>query len=293
VTGVEENYIACTDTLTTTHGANILHMISEYAPESIYDTHRIIVDNGKFKPSNFLKAMENIKNRSVDIVNISGGKHHSDCSEKCRICRAARKVVDSGTIIVAGAGNQLLGDEEKSLYCPALCADTIAVGSYETRCGLKIKPETEGDLFQTVPHALFPPGAYWVRNTEAANAGEPTYTPFCSGRGCYEGHSCDDHRQEQLSPINVSFKHGEPDVFAPDHYVVERLDETPGIEAGTSYAAALVSGALADILSTVADRRPLPTPGEVNGAIRSIPTTVEGTSQRRFDSGALFQILSR
>lgn len=292
VTGVEQNYIASTDPITTPHGFNVLHIIAEYAPEAIYDTHRVITDSGEFKPSNFLKAMDNIRSRSVDIVNVSAGRHHSDCGGRCRICHATNKVVGDGTIVVAGAGNQMPGDEEKSLYCPALSNKAIAVGSYEARCGLTLKQRTNGDLYRTVPHALFPPGAYWVRNTEAASRGEAVYTPFCSRRGCSKHHSCEEYRQEQLSAINVSFKHGEPDVFAPDQYVIERMDGTPGIDRGTSFAAALISGALADILSTIVEDRVLPTPSELREAIRSISTTVEGTSQRRFDSTELYRILS-
>lgn len=287
----KENYIASSEPVTTRHGHDILHIISEYAPEAIYETHRIIIGNGEFKPSNFLKAMGDIQNRSVDIVNISGGKHHMDCKRRCRICKAARKVVESGTIVVAGAGNTFDDDNSKTLYCPALCGNTIAVGSYETRCGLRIGEDEGTDLHQTVPQNLHPPNSYWVRDSKAASDGEPTNTAFCSGRGCSKWHSCSNYREERLSELNISFTKGEPDVFAPDHYPFQRQDGTVGLDVGTSFATAVVSGALADILSTVAKHRTLPTTDEVMDAIRNIPTTVEGTSQRKFNSRAVFENL--
>jgi len=290
VTGVEENYVASKEVLTTPHGQHVLHIISEYAPEAIYDIHRIVIESGEFNPSNYLKAMGNVRDRSVEVVNISAGKHHEDCNQRCRICKAASEVVDSGTIVVAGAGNDAGGGERKSLYCPALGTDTIAIGSYETRCGFDMQQKT-GSLYRTVPQSIHPPGAYWSRNSELSPEPEPTNIPFCSRQGCSEFHSCEDYQKERLSDINVSFRQGEPDVFAPDHYIIPCEDGTPRIRTGTSFAAALVSGALADILSSVMNHRPFPTPEEVIEAIHSIPTTVEGTSQRKFNSQAVYQNL--
>ncbi|WP_436903276.1 S8 family serine peptidase [Halovenus halobia] len=292
MTSRQKNYIASDDAVTAVHGFRMLRIIQEYAPESLYETHRIIIDSGEFKPSNFLKAMSDIKGRSVDIVNISGGKHHTGCKQRCRICKATREVIESGTIVVAGAGNQYEG-ESKTLYCPALCSDAIAVGSYETRFGLQVNEDADVGVYRTVPQNIYPPNAYWIRDSKMASDGEPIDIAFCSGRGCSEWHSCENNRIEQLSDLNVSFSDGEPDVFAPDHYPFQRRDGTLGIDVGTSFATALVSGALADILSTVAQERPLPQPEEVMEAIRNTPTTVEGTSQRKFNSQAIFQNLLR
>lgn len=276
--------------MTTLHGHQILRIISKYAPEAIYETHRVIIETGEFKPSNFLKAMDNIRGRSVDIVNISGGKHHSGCKQRCRICTATREVVESGTIVVAGAGNNF-SDDSKTLYCPALCSDAIAVGSFETRCGLRVGNGRGTDLHQTVPQNLHPPNSYWVHGSEVAADNEPTNIAFCSGEGCSEWHSCSKHQIERLSDHNVGFSEAEPDVFAPDHYPFQRRDGTVGLDVGTSFATAVVSGALADILSTIAQHRTLPGPDEVMDAIRNTPTTVEGTSQRKFNSQAVFDSL--
>lgn len=290
VTGKTENYVASSEPITNLHGLQILHIISEYAPEAIYETHRVTIDNGNFKPSNFLKAMYAVKQSSVDILNISGGKHHKDCKQHCRICTATSEVVDSGTIVVAGAGNSN-NEPEKTLYCPALYDGAIAVGSYESRCGFQIFESEKSNQYRTVPQNLHPPGSYWVTGSPEAPDIEPANIAFCSRRGCSDWHSCVNNRKEQLSDVNVSFARGEPDVFALDHYPYRRADGTVGIDTGTSFATALVTGALADILSTVAERRPLPTPDQVMDAIRNIPTTVDGTSQRKFDSEAVYRNL--
>lgn len=148
--------------------------------------------------------MANIRDRSVDLVNLSGGKHHPKCHGECRICTATQAVIDSGMIVIAGAGNEEPNDTN-SISCPARCTQAVAVVSYETLCSLDLTPRTNGDLYRTVPYRIQPPGAYAVKNSNFAGKFEPVYIPFCSGRGFSNFHSCAEYREERLSNINVSF----------------------------------------------------------------------------------------
>ena len=284
--GRQENYIASEEALTTPHGANILDTIQWYASEAIYDLHRIVVDGGDMKPSNCLKAMANIRDSSVDIVNISAGKMHDDCQQQCRLCDAAKAVAESGTVVVAAAGNDVRNDGN-TMYCPALSDQTISVGSFESVCTREISL-ANGQKIYRPSLTIHPPGAYWIRDTKHASEGEPVDQPFCSCRNCMPGCTCAEYRKEQLSPQTIKFDHGEPDVFAPDHLIVERDNGEAGIERGSSYATAIVSGALAGVLSTLSEQRVLPRPEEVNRAISSINQTVGDTPHRRFDSKAVY-----
>ncbi|WP_080504332.1 S8 family serine peptidase [Haloarcula amylolytica] len=286
-TGKQQNYIASDDPFTTPHGANVLGAISWYAPDAIYDLHRIVIDSGDIKPSNCLKAMAEIRDGSVDIANISAGVHHADCQQQCRMCQAAQEVADSGTIIVAGAGNDLHG-QEKTMYCPALSDHTISVGSFEAVCTCSVS--NSRSRYRQTPE-IFPPGAYWIRETANEHPGEPVNQTFCSRRNCAPGHTCDTYRKERISDQSVDFRLGEPDVFAPDHLAYERPTGAAGIERGSSYATAIVSGALGGILSKLSEERVLPTPDEINHALNRLNETVGNTPYRRFDSESLYHEL--
>lgn len=281
VASVNENYVASNDPLTTAHGYFVLSTIWYYSFESLYELHRVVASDGRFKVSNFLKAMSNVAKSSVDIVNTSGGIHHRDCNQRCRVCKATNEVVESGTIVVAGAGNDLDG-EEKSIYCPALSESTISVGSFEGVCGYSPDEKHGGGIQRRSP-SVKPPGAYWVTDDEATIDWEPVDIPYCSLQGCSPYHDCSDHRIERIPDRNVSFDEGSPDVFAPDHYVYERDSGAPGLRVGTSFATAVVTGALGEILSVVAKERVFPSPSEVNRAINNISTGVGSTFHRKFD----------
>lgn len=284
--GQQVNYIASNDPFTTIHGVHVLTTIHAYAPDALYDLHRIVVNSGEMKPSNSLKAMANIRDSSVEIANISAGKHHENCQQQCRLCEAAKQVAESGTLIVAGAGNDVT-NEGKSMYCPALSDHVVSVGVFEALCTCDPGQSNSGDLYDTTAN-IHPPGAYWVRKTPESMRREPTDQPFCARHACSPRHSCRQYRQERPSNYNITFQPREPDVFAPDHIVIEHDDGIAGLETGSSYATAIVSGALTSVLGTVAKNRVLPQPAEVIDAIGRIGRTVGDTRYRRFDSEALY-----
>lgn len=284
--GDSENYIASKDPITTGHGVDVTGAIWFIATELIYDFHRIVIDNGGFKPSNFLKAMENVRKSSVELVNISGGLHHTDCEQRCRICKATREVAASGKVVVAAAGDTTDGDS-KGMYCPALSNKAISVGAFETRCEC---PMPSGPGSAGIGPDSLPPGAYWIKEQQTGTVSGPTNEAFCSFKQCTPAHTCDAHRSEVVWDENVDHRNGEPDVYAP-HHVLRNDGSGPYIGLGTSFAAATVTGALADILSTVATERPMPTKDEVLDTVRQLDTTVGETEARKFDSELLLGML--
>lgn len=84
---------------------------------------------------------------------------------------------------------------------------------------------------------------YWVET-------EQLYGPFCGQRGCSSGNRCDKNRKEKPWEHNVPFHNAVPDVLAP---VVRGTKEEDylSLHSGTSFAAPLISGRIATVLSDV------------------------------------------
>lgn len=258
---LSENYVASEEPDTTGHGTSVLDLLRAFAPKSIYKPHRVIAEDGEFKPSNFLKTMHKIETDNIDIVNISAGKYHPNCGTNCRICHSVESVTSNDTIVVAGAGNRK-ENRELDVYCPAKSPGSIAVGMSETLCTAnpQIDPQKSEkfDLSKPPDQDTFrPPGAYWVDHDEKS-----PFIPnenYCSQLACSPLHPCEENRKTEYSYGNVKWENYVPQVVAPGHYPI--ADIRSGnfrLDPGTSYSTAIVSGSIATVLSEIFPSTPSP-----------------------------------
>lgn len=242
----KENYVASTDDDTTGHGTKVTNILAQFAPDSIYKLHRIVAENSEFKPGNILKAMDNLKDSNVDIINISAGKYHFDCNAQCRICESVKSVVESGKVVVAGAGNKK-SDQPRGIYCPATSTKTISVGMCESLC--RASPQQSSPRYIGPDNRTYnPPGAYQVNGHDDIDF-YPNES-YCSYNGCSAFHECDENREMKYWDGNVKWKEEYPEVVAPGHKALWNSDNQQlELEPGTSYSAAAVSGGIATVLS--------------------------------------------
>lgn len=257
-----ENYVASDERDTTGHGTKILTTINTFAPRSRYKLYRLIAGDGEFRPSNFLRAMDDVRDDDIDVVNISAGKYHESCGGRCRLCAAVEGVVRAGSTVVAGAGNRK-GSRKLGVFCPARSSDSIAVGMSETLCNAT--PPKRDELHRT-PNTTKPPGAYWG----TVDPDRPYYPSdaYCSHRGCSPFDSCRANRQVIYWDGNVEWNDYLPEVVAPGHFpIANRSAGEFALEPGTSYSTAIVTGCIATVMS---ERFPdLPTPQRIKRALES------------------------
>lgn len=283
---IPENYVASNDRDTTGHGTSVLNLISLLAPESIYKPLRVIAEDGKFKPSNFLKAMNDVRNGNIDLVNISAGKYHDNCGGRCRICEAVDVVIEEGSLVVAGSGNRKV-DEPLDVFCPARSSNSIAVGMSETLC--TASPSVNSSMPFGVEDPR-PPGAYWVN----VDSDSPYYpdASYCSYRNCSPFHTCENNRRIEYWDGNVDWNHYIPEVVAPGHRpVVDRQQGRGEIEPGTSYSTAVVSGGIATVMSGVFPNRP--SPHRVKRAVEATSQDLDCGIVGKFDMKGLRDVLSQ
>lgn len=182
-TDVPENYVASSADDTTGHGSKVVEMLQSFAPDSTYKMFRVIAEDGEFRPSNFLKVMQDVRTSSIDIVNVSAGKFHEDCAARCRISEAVDAVARDGSVVVAGAGNRK-PDRPLGVFCPAKAGESIAVAMSETLC-----TATPGESYTPIgSQSPNPPGAYW-----ATSSPEVPFYPndaYCSYKRCSPFHEC-------------------------------------------------------------------------------------------------------
>jgi hypothetical protein len=284
------NYIATDESWTRRHGVLTTRIISRVASDSKYYFYRIIAHDREFRVHNFLKAMKNAQADDLDIINISAGASHKDCGGNCRPCTAARQLLDDETVIVAGAGNTM-GDNKKSLFCPAYVDQVIAVGAFHTFCTYEIKNKNQSFPFRptSIDH---PASCYYLEDDESRPCGELYGEQMCGQRGCTAGTPCSNFQKERLWSGNVDFSKKRPDVFAPSHVAVVTEDNVE-YDEGTSFSTAYVTGSLAAIFAELERKTELPSPREVNTGLTMIDETVGDSSWRKYDARTLFEFLSR
>ena len=279
ITDISENYVASGERDTTGHGTKVIDLLLTVAPDSSYKPMRIIADDKEFKPSNFLKAMDDILDANIDVVNISAGKYHHNCAGQCRICEAVDEVVRDGSVVVAGAGNRK-EDKELDVFCPARSSESIAVGMSETLCTITASKKSE---FPYRPDKLRPPGAYWVDidHIDSTTEDLPDDT-YCGYNACSPFHTCENNRKTIYWGGNVNWNYYVPEVVAPGHKPLVDYDDGTGlIEPGTSYSTAVVSGGIATVLSEVFPD--LPSPQRVKRVIEATSRDLESGIVGKFD----------
>lgn len=230
----------------------------------------------------FARAVNAAIEHGVDVLNVSAGRSRPNCTHgQCVYCSEAKRAVENGITVVASAGN----DPDAAVHCPSNAEPAISIGGVEFKCTFNM-PRTPDN--PTNKPAL----AYWTRmwsdhDDYPDSAAEGAY---CTTRGCWsEGGSCDQYKEVTEWSRNPIASGGKPDILAPVHYGIEEQEQYPYVLAASSFAAPVVSGCLAGILSTLEAQ---PTPFEIQQAIREGATEMDTTSAGIFDADATRERLS-
>jgi len=269
------NFVADESPDTTGHGEDVLELLGYFAPAATFDLYRVVAENAYAKRGNFVQAIADASSRGVDILNLSVGVHHheepdGDCGGHCRVADETKLAIESGTTVVAASGNR---EREDSLavHCPALLDETIAVGGLISHC--------RHDLVQSEDS-----GQYWTYADETLKG------PFCGQRGCTPSEECEEHRYEKPWQGNVSFHNAVPDVLAPVHHPAGTESE-PVLQSGTSFGAPIVAGALAAMVSDLADSDAELSPRELHRAVSMGAADIDEGTLARFDAGGTWEAI--
>lgn len=269
------NYVADESPDTTGHGEDVLELLGYFAPAATFDLYRVVAENRYAKRGNLVQAIADASSRGVDLLNLSVGIHHheepdGDCGGHCRVADEAHLAIESGTMVVAAAGNR---EKEDSLavHCPAVLDDAISVGGFVSHC--------RNDLIESDDS-----GQYWVFDDETLLG------PYCGQHGCGPDDECEDHRYEKPWQGNVSFHNTVPDVLAPVHHPAG-TEIDPTLQSGTSFGTPIVSGSLATIVSDLAESENYPSPLELRGAVSMGANDIDEGVLQKFDAGATWESL--
>jgi len=269
------NYVADDSPDTTGHGEDVLELLGYFAPAATFDLYRVVAENRYAKRGNLVQAIADASSRSVDILNLSVGVHHheepdGDCGGHCRVADEARLAIESGTTVVAAAGNREKRDS-LAVHCPAVLDDAISIGGFVSHCR-KDPIESEDS------------GQYWVLDAETLIG------PYCGQRGCGRDDECEDYRYEKPWQGNVSFHNAVPDVLAPVHHPAGTEAE-PTLQSGTSFGTPVVTGSLAAIISDLAELDDDPSPAEFRRAMSIGATEIDEGVLQKFDAGGTWENL--
>lgn len=222
------------------HGTAVFDIIRFFAGNVEYSFYQVIDENGGVGVEDFARALERAIEDGIDILNVSAGVFLSGCRGGCGFCHSVNRAIDEGIIVVAAAGNKLPDEEYEGVNCPARTERSIAVGGMTTICAYGTDSE------------VYPEGAYWAHNEANLNfEGYPQDDVYCGQRGCEPGKDCVVNQIDQPWQGNVDPSGGKPDVLAPCHTIRETGSGDPIIGTGSSYAAPVVSGNLANLLSEI------------------------------------------
>ncbi|MBX0297688.1 S8 family serine peptidase [Haloarcula nitratireducens] len=269
------NYVADDAPDTTGHGEDVLELLGYFAPAATFSLYRVVAAHGTAKRGNLVQAIADASSHNIDILNLSVGIHHheeptGDCGGHCRIADEARLAIESGTAVVAAAGNREK-DNPLAVHCPARLTTAITVGGFVSHC--------RADLLDSPAS-----GQYWVDNdTELVG-------PFCGQRGCGPTKQCEEYRYEKPWQGNVSFHNAVPDVLAPVHHPAG-TDTDPVLQSGTSFGTPIVSGSLATLLSDLPDSEPDPSPTQLRQAVSMGATDIDEGTVPKFDAGGTRELL--
>lgn len=229
--------------------------------------------------------MEAARRRPIDVLNLSLGVHHDACLGRCRSCKAVDTVVSEGTTVVAAAGNDTSQSGE-SVYCPGLASRAITVSTLISECTARPGRASEPKGPHTGDYRA--PNAHWIRNPDISESTDSEYLTercFCSYNNCGPGFVCEKNRREFGWEKNPRPSEAKPEVLAPGLQPTI-MEVGPAMAIGTSYSAAVVSGALAEILSELYSRGSRPSPYELKIAC------VEGGQKLQNDPTPKFDALS-
>ena len=111
------------------HGTvvSLIYLANATADATIYNV-KALDSKGRGTMDNLIKAIDWCIERKIKLINISAGINYKkfglfDCNGTCKLCKAAERAVNNGSMVFAAAGN-----EANETYCPATAGVKRGVG---------------------------------------------------------------------------------------------------------------------------------------------------------------------
>lgn len=279
--GIHDDYISSENGDPVGHGTTVLDIIGPLVQNSTFSTFQVIskdeaeeVTRFQGNRGNTAQAIADAADADVDVLNMSAGVAH-ECRGLCTISREAELAANvDGVCIVAATGNKMENQIERvGVHCPALSDPVIGVGGYLPKCTAEIYRGEESDQ-------------WWLEN-------DTIHGPFCGQVGdCCPGGNCEENRQEKIWGGNISFHNAAPDVLAPVLDVSGSSLSDIQIQAGTSFAAPLVSGLIAGILGDLYELGNEPSIEEIQNAVRHTGTPIDDGGYTKLNTEAVRKYLT-
>lgn len=222
---------------TSEHGIEVFKTISTFAPNATFSFIQAADSNDTISTGAFYDAIQEAISIGVDILNISADDASRIPISVNPITRTIQDALDEEIVVVAAIGNWYPDQDRPPIGCPAAVDDVIGVGGFVTECPCEPNENNGGATLQ---------GPYYALKKEGKEYhGLVTEDTFYGWSKCYDGTDCIGRSIEKEWDRNPSPTENGPDVLAPVHFPRQKPDRTPYIIAGTSYAAPIVTAALA------------------------------------------------
>ena len=274
---------------TAQHGEWVFDIASCYAYEATFALYLAAFDMADADDESdvripqlaLARAVDAAIEHDVDVLNVSAGRSRPNCTHgNCVYCSEVDRAVDHGISVVASAGNQ----QDEAVHCPSNTESAISVGGMEVECTYS-PPRIPGT------RSGKPPQAYWTYLFDGNDYPDGAATAtYCSTRGCWQnGGGCENNKLRTSWDQNPIFSGGKPDVLAPVHYAGEQEAGRPFVWAASSFAAPVVSGCIAGVLSELDWE---PSPFGIRQAIRDGAEPLGEIRVDGFDAAGTYRELS-
>jgi len=279
--GIYTGYVSHDERDPIGHGTAVFDILASLCSDATYSIFQVIEveQNGDNlavggNRAETAQAVADAAESGVDMLNMSVGIPH-DCDGLCVLSREVElaKEVDDVCIVVAAGNQEKEPIERIGVHCPALSESTISVAGYLPNCTADIDTSDESQQ-------------WWVEN-------ETIHGPFCGQQGgCTGDRGCENNRNEVLWEGNVSFHNEAPDVVAPVLEVSGTALDEVRIQAGTSFAAPLVTASLASIVADLAAAEVEPSADEIQAAVQYKSQEIDDGGYHKLDAGGVWDFLA-
>jgi hypothetical protein len=261
------------------HGEWVLSIAYYYAPSASFypllaaKEQQTSDDETKIRISQaaYGDAVQRAIDRDIDILNVSAGRAKPDCTHgSCSYCIDTKRATKNDITVIASAGNC----SDDPVHCPSNQQSAISVGGVEFECGFNSNSRQPTNK---------PPNAYWTKewNRHDDYPETATFKPYCTTKDCAEDGNCNEYLSVTSWDRNPIFSGNKPDVLSPLHFAAELNDGNPFVWAGSSFAAPVISGCIAGILSDIESER---SPIAIQEAIRDSTIPVQSVESGSFDA---------
>lgn len=276
--GLDNSFVPNPESNTNPHGIVVFDQLSAVAPNAEFSVYQAINQDGDLVLGAYADAISKAIDDGVDIINLSAGDPWPALIDINPNVLETKRLIERNIPVVAAAGNyKPKHDSRPPVHCPSAAEGVISVGGYITEC--PCEPGEESEESKEGPYY------YQFDVSNSKNIENPAIGTYCSEQGCVKGESCITRQSESPWDRNPMPSGDKPDVLAPMHIV--RNDEEDGyfIDSGTSFAAPLVTGALACIFSELQNLgKDTPTSYEAQNAVRNGASRLKNSQIGKFDA---------